>query len=78
MGGEFVTAGNRRGETKMTEERTAFIAKLFKRLGDEAWIRGLIEKIQSIAAYNIASDDAFYDNIYKEIKHEIDKLKDGE
>jgi hypothetical protein len=76
MGGEFITAGNRRGETKMLEgQRALFIAKLIKSLGDEDWIRGLIEKIQSIAAYDITSDDVFYDNLYNEIKHEIDKLK---
>jgi len=57
-------------------QRALFITKLIKSLGDETWIRGLIEKIQSMAACNIASDDVFYDNLYKEIKHEIDKLKD--
>ena len=76
MDRKFVIAGNCKGETKMLEgQRALFIAKLIKSLGDEAWIRGLIEKIQSITAYNIASDDVFYDNLYNEIKHEIDKLR---
>jgi len=59
----------------MKEEQREFITKLIKSLGDEDWVRGLIQKIQSIASHNIASDEVFYDSIYNEIKREIDKLK---
>jgi len=76
MGGEFITAGNRRGETKMTEERRAFIAKLIKRLGDEDWNRWMEEEKQSMDSSKIPSDDVFYANLLKKIEHEMDKLKD--
>jgi enolase len=76
MGGEFVIAGNRRGKTKMTKEQRAFIAKLIKRLGDEDWDRWMEEEKQSMDSLKIPSNDVFYDNLYKKIEHEIDKLKD--
>jgi len=75
MGGEFITAGNRKGETKMTEERKAFIAKLIKRLGDEDWDGWMEEEKRSMDSLKIPPDDVFYHNLLKKIEHEIDKLK---
>jgi len=60
----------------MTEEQRAFITKLIKRLGDEDWGKWLEEEKRSMDSPKIPSDDAFYDNLLKKIKHEIDKLKD--
>ena len=76
MGRELIIAGNRRGETKMQEEQRAFIAKLIKRLGDEDWNRWTEEEMQSMDSLKIPSNDVFYDNLLKKIKHEINKLKD--
>ena len=75
MGGEFITAGNRKGETKMTEERKAFIAKLIKRLNEEDWNKWMEEEKQSMDSLKIPPDDVFYHNLLKKIEHEIDKLK---
>lgn len=74
-GVEFIIAGNRRGETKMQEERKSFIAKLIKRLGDEDWTRWMAEEKQSMDSSKITSNDVFYDSLLKKIEHEIDKLK---
>ena len=60
----------------MLEEQKSFIAKLIQRLGNEDWGRWLEEEKQSMDSSKIPSDDVFYDNLYKKIKHEIDKLKD--
>jgi len=73
MGGEFVIAGEK---TKMIEEQRTFVAKLIKRLGDEDWGRWLKEEKQYMDSSKIPSNDVFYDNLLKKIKHEIDKLKD--
>jgi hypothetical protein len=72
----LVIAGDRRGELKMTEEQRSFISKLIKRLGDEDWDRWMKEEKQSMDSSNIPSNDVFYDNLLKKIKHEVDKLKD--
>jgi len=72
-----MTAGNRRGESKMLEgQRELLITKLIKRLGEEDWNRWMEEEIQSMDSLKIPSDDMFYRNLLKKIEHEIDKLKD--
>jgi enolase len=75
MDGEFITARNRKGKTKMTEEQRSFIAKLIKRLGEEDWNKWMEEEKQFMDSSKIPSDDVFYDNLKKKIEHEIDKLK---
>jgi len=60
----------------MLEEQKSFINKLIKRLGDEDWNKWVEEEIQSMGSLKISQNDVFYDNLYKKIKYEIDKLKD--
>jgi len=77
MGGEFSIAGNRRGETKMTEEqRTLFIANFIKRLDAIDWNKWLEEEMQSMGSLKIPLDKVFYDNFHKKIEEEYNKLKD--
>ena len=59
----------------MTEEQRSFIAKLMQRLGNEDWDKWMKEEKQSMDSLKIPSNDVFYDNLYKKIKYEIDKLK---
>ena len=60
----------------MSEEQKVFIAKLIKRLGDEDWDKWQREELRSMDSHKISSNDVFYDNLLKKLKHEIDKLKD--
>ena len=60
----------------MLEEQRTFIVRLIERLGKEDWNKWLLEEKESIDSLKIPSNDSFYDNLLKKMKHEIDKLKD--
>jgi len=60
----------------MIEEQKLFISKLIKRLVDEDWNKWVEDERQSVNSLKIPPNDMFYDNLFKKIKYEIDKLKD--
>jgi hypothetical protein len=60
----------------MPDEQESFIRKLIKRLSDEDWIKSLEDEMQTMDLLKVPSNDIFYGNLLKKIKHEIDKLKD--
>jgi len=60
----------------MLEEQKLFISKLIKRLNDEDWNKWLEEERQSVDSLKTPPNDVFYDNLFKKLKYEIDKLKD--
>jgi hypothetical protein len=64
------------------QERTAFIAKLLQRLGNEDWTKWQEQEKQAVDSCKIPLDEAaiagrelFYDNLLKKIKDEIDALR---
>ena len=61
----------------LEEQKSSFIDKLIKRLGDEDWNRWMEEEKQIMDSSKIPSDDVFYHNLLKKIEHEMDKLKQG-